>query len=193
MFLVFPARPVLDRFLGNSDRDAASWFRSYEQMIRSSFCQLSLTWDALPSLTWDALPFCWKLHQQCRSLASTVAQPCCLLFSGCTINVVVSLIYFSLVTIHLIIIPTQSQSQCYFMTGSLPPVSLSWQQVPWASWPPFFFNLNTCFHSPYVTPLWWEDGYVVYNCCWPLPAQSFLGPSPLGLVTIFFLLFLVQP
>jgi hypothetical protein len=24
--------------------------------------------------------------------------------------------------------------------------------------------------------LWWEDGSVVCNCCWPLPAQSFSRP-----------------
>jgi hypothetical protein len=34
-------------------------------------------------------------------------------------------------------------------------------------------------------PLWREDGSVFYICCWPLPAQSFLGPSPLVLATIF--------
>jgi hypothetical protein len=27
-------------------------------------------------------------------------------------------------------------------------------------------------------PLWLEDGSVVYNCCWPSPAQSFSSPSP---------------
>jgi hypothetical protein len=34
--------------------------------------------------------------------------------------------------------------------------------------------------------LWREDGSVVYNCCWPSPAQSFSRPSPVGLVTIFY-------
>jgi hypothetical protein len=28
----------------------------------------------------------------------------------------------------------------------------------------------------------------VYICCWPLPAQSFFGPIPLGLATIFYCL-----
>jgi hypothetical protein len=37
-------------------------------------------------------------------------------------------------------------------------------------------------------PLWREDGYVFCICCWPLPAQSFLGPSPLGLATVFYCL-----
>jgi hypothetical protein len=36
--------------------------------------------------------------------------------------------------------------------------------------------------------LWREDGSVVYNYSWPSPAQSFLGPSPVGLVTIFYCL-----
>jgi hypothetical protein len=34
--------------------------------------------------------------------------------------------------------------------------------------------------------LWREDGFNVYNCCWPSPAQSFSCPSPLELATIFY-------
>jgi hypothetical protein len=30
-------------------------------------------------------------------------------------------------------------------------------------------------------PLWRKDGSVFCICCWPLPVQSFSGPSPLGL------------
>jgi hypothetical protein len=37
-------------------------------------------------------------------------------------------------------------------------------------------------------PLWREDGSDFYICCWPLPEQSFFGPSPLGLATIFYCL-----
>jgi hypothetical protein len=36
--------------------------------------------------------------------------------------------------------------------------------------------------------LWWEDGSVVYNCCWPSLVQSFSGPNPMELVTIFYCL-----
>jgi hypothetical protein len=36
--------------------------------------------------------------------------------------------------------------------------------------------------------LWREDGSVICTCCWPFPAQSFSGPSPLGLATIFYCL-----
>jgi hypothetical protein len=35
-------------------------------------------------------------------------------------------------------------------------------------------------------PLWQEDRSVFCICCWSLPAQSFSGPSPLGLATIFY-------
>jgi hypothetical protein len=34
--------------------------------------------------------------------------------------------------------------------------------------------------------LWRENGSAVYNCCWSSPAQTFLGPSPAGLTTIFY-------
>jgi hypothetical protein len=37
-------------------------------------------------------------------------------------------------------------------------------------------------------PLWREDGSVFYNCCWTSPAQPFLGPSPIGLMAIFYCL-----
>jgi hypothetical protein len=37
-------------------------------------------------------------------------------------------------------------------------------------------------------PLWREDGSVFCMCRWPLPAQSFSGPSPLGLATVFYCL-----
>jgi hypothetical protein len=37
-------------------------------------------------------------------------------------------------------------------------------------------------------PLWREDGSVFCICCWSLPAQSFSGPCPLVLETIFYCL-----
>jgi hypothetical protein len=37
-------------------------------------------------------------------------------------------------------------------------------------------------------PLRREDGSVVYNCRWPSPGQPFSGPSPVGLVAIFYCL-----
>jgi hypothetical protein len=35
------------------------------------------------------------------------------------------------------------------------------------------------------------DGSWLKNCCWPLPAQSFLFSDPVGLMTIFFVSFSV--
>jgi hypothetical protein len=37
-------------------------------------------------------------------------------------------------------------------------------------------------------PIWREDGSVFCMCRWPLPAQYFSGPSPLGLETVFYCL-----
>jgi hypothetical protein len=37
-------------------------------------------------------------------------------------------------------------------------------------------------------PLWREDWSVVYNSCWPSPVQTFSGPSPVVLVTLFYCL-----
>jgi hypothetical protein len=48
----------------------------------------------------------------------------------------------------------------------------------------FLFLSNSCGFVDFGRPLWREDGSVVYNCCWPLPAQSFSGPSPAGLMNI---------
>jgi hypothetical protein len=46
--------------------------------------------------------------------------------------------------------PVQSQSN--FMTGGLPPISLSWRQTPWGSRPVIsYLQLNPSGHSPYVT------------------------------------------
>jgi hypothetical protein len=35
---------------------------------------------------------------------------------------------------------------------------------------------------------WREGGSIICTCCWPLPAQSFSGPSPFGPMTIFYCL-----
>jgi hypothetical protein len=48
----------------------------------------------------------------------------------------------------------------------------------------FFFSYS-CGYVDVRRPIWLEGGSVVYNCCWSLPEQSFSGPSPAGLTTIF--------
>jgi hypothetical protein len=47
---------------------------------------------------------------------------------------------------------TESRSHDYFMTDSLPQITLSWGQAPWGSWPEIFYQLNPCGNSPHVTP-----------------------------------------
>jgi hypothetical protein len=42
-------------------------------------------------------------------------------------------------------------------------------------------------------PLWRQDGSVIYNCCWPSPAQSFSGRSPARLIKFYCLRFETHP
>jgi hypothetical protein len=51
----------------------------------------------------------------------------------------------------------------------------------------FLLLSDSCEFVDVGRSLWREDGSVVYNCCWT-PAQSFSGPSPVGLATIFYCL-----
>jgi hypothetical protein len=44
-----------------------------------------------------------------------------------------------------------SQSQSYFTSGGLPPISSSWGQAPWDSRAVIIFQLNTCSYRHYVT------------------------------------------
>jgi hypothetical protein len=46
---------------------------------------------------------------------------------------------------------TQSHSQSYFTTSGLPRISSPWRRTPWDSRPDYFFQMNTCGHSPYIT------------------------------------------
>jgi hypothetical protein len=52
----------------------------------------------------------------------------------------------------------------------------------------FLLLSESCWSVNVGRSLWREDGSVVYNCCWPSPARSFSGPSPVELVTIFYFL-----
>jgi hypothetical protein len=42
---------------------------------------------------------------------------------------------------------SQSQSQNYFTTSGLPPISSSWRQTPWGLWSDLLLQLNPCVHS----------------------------------------------
>jgi hypothetical protein len=50
----------------------------------------------------------------------------------------------------------------------------------------FLLPSDSCDFVDVGRPLWWENGYNVYNCCWSSPAQSFSGPNPAGLMTTFY-------
>jgi hypothetical protein len=77
----------------------------------------------------------------------------------------------------------QSWSQSYFTTGSLPPVSSLWRKAPWDSrHSNFIFQLNTC---SYITSSL-TRGWVCHLQL--LPAQSFSGLIPMGLMTTFYCL-----
>jgi hypothetical protein len=106
----------------------------------------------------------------------------------------------SLITWTVVILTTSyifkvwSQSQSYFTTGGLQPISSSWRQAPWDSRPVILFsNWALTVIVLMKHPLWQENGSVVYIFCWSSPAQSFSGPSPAGLMTIFYCLMFETP
>jgi hypothetical protein len=87
-----------------------------------------------------------------------------------------------------------AESESYVTTDAQS-ASLSWYKAPiWGLRPDFYFRseygirLTVTFFFSVVRPLWREDGSVFCMCLWPLPAQSFSGPSPLGLEPVFYCL-----
>jgi hypothetical protein len=65
--------------------------------------------------------------------------------------------------------------------------SLSWCQAPICGLRPDFCYCQTV-ACCWCGTLSWQEESVVYSCCWFSPAQSLLGLSPVGLVTIFYCL-----
>jgi hypothetical protein len=79
-------------------------------------------------------------------------------------------------------------SESYVPTDGQP-ASLSWSKAPiWGLRPDLYYLCDSYGLVLVGRPLWREVGSVLCICCWPLPAQSFSGPSPLGLETIFYCL-----
>jgi hypothetical protein len=67
-------------------------------------------------------------------------------------------------------------------------VSKSWYRAPSGAHDQIFISvwqLRSCFRG---APSLIEDGSVFCMCRWLLPAQSFSGPSPLGLATVLYCL-----
>jgi hypothetical protein len=70
------------------------------------------------------------------------------------------------------------------ITADGQPASLSWNKAPiWGLRPDLDYLSCSC-GAPSLT----RGRVCLFMCCWPLPAQSFSGPSPLGLATIFYCL-----
>jgi hypothetical protein len=63
--------------------------------------------------------------------------------------------------------------QSYFTTGGLLQISSSWRRAPWDSRPDFFFQLNTCGHSSYVTSSL-TRGWVCRLQLWLALASAFI-------------------
>jgi hypothetical protein len=82
--------------------------------------------------------------------------------------------------------PLSESESCVTTDGQS--ASLTWSKTPiWGLRPDFYYCQKVAGLLMWGA-LWREDGYVVYNYCWPSPAQSFLGPSSVGLPTIFYCL-----
>jgi hypothetical protein len=81
------------------------------------------------------------------------------------------------------------ESESYVTTDGQS-ASLSWYKALIRGLrPDFYFRTSDSYVLDSVgRPLWREDGSVFCICCWPLPAQSFSGPSPLGLAIVFYCL-----
>jgi hypothetical protein len=86
---------------------------------------------------------------------------------------------------------TESQIQSYVTTDGQS-ASLSWCQAPSLAQNQIFVTVS-CGFVDVGHPLSRECRSVVCNCCCPSPAQLFSGPSPPGLITIFYWLRLETP
>jgi hypothetical protein len=82
---------------------------------------------------------------------------------------------------------SQSQSESEScVTTDRQPASLSWNKAPiWGLRPDLYYLCDIYGLVLLGRPLWREVGFLFCMCYWPLPAQSFSGPSTLRLETIF--------
>jgi hypothetical protein len=80
-----------------------------------------------------------------------------------------------------------SRVESYVTTDGPSSLSLGIKHSPGA-YDQILLLSDTCGFVDLGRCLWREDGSVVYNFCWPSPAQSFSGPSLVGLPTICYCL-----
>jgi hypothetical protein len=86
-----------------------------------------------------------------------------------------------------LLLQQQCESESHVTTDGQS-ASLSWNKAPiWCLRPDLYYCLTI------AGLLIWgalsdESGSVVCNCYWPSPAQSFSGPSPVGLLALFYYL-----
>jgi hypothetical protein len=66
--------------------------------------------------------------------------------------------------------------------------SLTGIRHPSRAYDQIFYQSESCGFVDVGRSLWREEKSVVYSYCWCSPAQSFWGPSPVGLSTIFYCL-----
>jgi hypothetical protein len=89
---------------------------------------------------------------------------------------------------------SEAESESYVTTDGQS-ASLSWYKAPTRGLRPDFYfrteygiRLTVTFLSPWDALSDERTGLSFVMCCWPLPAQSFSGPSPLGLQPVFYCL-----
>jgi hypothetical protein len=83
---------------------------------------------------------------------------------------------------------SESESESHVTTDGQS-AGISCNKAPnWGLQPDFLLLSGSCRFVDVGRSIWQEDGSIIYNCCWPSPAQSFSGPSPVGLVAIFYCL-----
>jgi hypothetical protein len=91
------------------------------------------------------------------------------------------------VSIENILMWVSSQSQSHIATDGQS-VSKYWCRAPSGTHDKIFsyYYLTVMVLFLWGRPLWREDGSVCCICCWVFPTQSFAGPSPLVLATVFY-------
>jgi hypothetical protein len=81
-----------------------------------------------------------------------------------------------------------NQIQSYVTTDGQS-ASLSRNKAPiWGLRPDIYYLCDSYGLDLVGRPIWREVGSIFCNCYWSSPAQSFLGPSPVGLMAIFYCL-----